>query len=592
MEVITIDEKNKYRLQKYIKQEIGFFGYEEDIELLKEGKLTEALAQKIFTKVMRDAKISRKLLQPEKNDEFREQIEEAFKKYDEISKPVGLEEYGFYDGSYSNMELEDVYLNMQTAFYLIELDEKRDTCIQMRNIASDVANSIDGIEKYKINLEKEEKEELRKVQTDLRSLLSLDKTDIEKIQDRINSYNSVAIKIWNDYLTTVNDPNNNEYRWVVHNLTKGELDGDFRYKYMSTSLITNNIMGLYSNSNYGLIIRPKHIVSASYKDTYTLNTRSDEDGIFNIRPPLMLPQEVEEKCIQQTISENGEMLNYDKESIYSELVVDDYKIEGIYYISNGEHELARNYDRAKKMADERGLPLIERDISKYRVEHGLEPMTEKMKNDFCRNILYKCCEEDKELYSRYMQYAGEFVKLHSNEFYENFVRIKEKGDFSKEDILKAFSEITRNDEHFKKVSENIDKMYVNTDEKKIINDENIINECGEIIRDKTESDNIQFECNKNIEKIELTFPQRIVQKMSNNKLLRRVPFIKKYINSRLNVLPEAKKKIVPAKVKDDKVDFAKNLKEMINGTESMITSNENSINEIEMKNKGIEDKQV
>ena len=132
-------------------------------------------------------------------------------------------------------------------------------------------------------------------------------------------------------------------------------------------------MGVYGRANYGLIIKPKHIVSASYKDSYTLNTRDDEENLFNIRrPPLMLPQEIEEICIQQTISANGEMLNYEKAPIYSELVVDEYEIEGMYYISNGEQEFAPNYDVAKKMAEERGLPLIERDISKYRAELGLE----------------------------------------------------------------------------------------------------------------------------------------------------------------------------------------------------------------------------
>ena len=44
MEKITLDEKNKRRIQKFIKQEIGFYGYEKDIELLEQtGELTEEL---------------------------------------------------------------------------------------------------------------------------------------------------------------------------------------------------------------------------------------------------------------------------------------------------------------------------------------------------------------------------------------------------------------------------------------------------------------------------------------------------------------------------------------------------------------------
>ena len=56
MSNIMLDEKNKKRIQRYIKQEIGFYGYEEDIELLEQkGELTEALARKVFTKIMNDA---------------------------------------------------------------------------------------------------------------------------------------------------------------------------------------------------------------------------------------------------------------------------------------------------------------------------------------------------------------------------------------------------------------------------------------------------------------------------------------------------------------------------------------------------------
>lgn len=39
---------------------------------------------------------------------------------------------------------------------------------------------------------------------------------------------------------------------MIHNLTKGELEGEFRNQYMSTSLITNNTMGIYGTARYGL----------------------------------------------------------------------------------------------------------------------------------------------------------------------------------------------------------------------------------------------------------------------------------------------------------------------------------------------------
>ena len=469
MENIKIEEKDKKRIQKFIKQEISFYGYEQDIELLEqEGQLTEELARKVFTEIMNEAHRTRKMLEPEENSEFREEIEEAFARYDKIPKPEHLEEYGFYDGAYNNMELGDIYSNMQIAFELRELDNKYYGCRDLRNIAETVINSIDGIEKYQIELQPEAKEELQRIQEELRTLLSAEKTDIQGIQERIELYNGHATNIWNDYLTDIDDAQNSQYRWVIHNLTKGELEGDFRNKYMSTSLMTNNAMGRYGNSDYGLIIKPKHIVCASYRDTYTLNTRDDEENLFNIRPPLMLPQEIEDICIQQTIEENGEMLNYETTPIYSELVVDEFEIEGVYYISYGEHELAKDYERAKKVADERGLPLIERDISKYRAEHGLEPMTDKSKMDLCRNILWKCCNGDMELEQSYRSFSKSFIKYHSQEFYEKFMKLKEKPKFSKEDILRAFADVARGDIDFGKISQNIDEMYLSEEQKETI----------------------------------------------------------------------------------------------------------------------------
>ena len=466
---VTIDEKNKRRIQKYISQQVTLYGYEDDIALLENNnQLTEELAGKIFTEVMNDSYRTRTMLEPEENSEFKEEIEVAFSKYDKIPKPEQLEQYGFYDGAYNNMELDEIYSNMQIAFELRELDSKYYGCRDLRNIANTVINSINGIEKYKIELQPEAITELQRIQEELKDLLSEERTDIQKIQERIELYNGYAIAIWNDYLTNIDDVGNSQYRWVIHNLTKGELEGDFRNKYMSTSLMTNRAMGRYGNSDYGLIIKPKHIVSASYRDTYTLNTRDDKENLFNIRPPLMLPQEIEDIGIQQTIKENGEMLNYETTPIYSELVVDEYEIEGIYYISYGEHELAKDYERAKKVADERGVPLIERDISKYRTELGLEPMTENSKRNLCRNVLWKCCVGDKELEQIYSQFSKGFIDNHLQDFYEQFMKIKENPEYTKEDILRAFSDIARGDINFGKISQNIDEMYLSAEQKEIL----------------------------------------------------------------------------------------------------------------------------
>lgn len=488
MEKITIDEENRKRIQKYLKQSITVYGYEEDIALLEQkNQLTEELARKIFTEIMERADSIRTVGLDEREDgEFKEMIATTFAKYDSIPKPEQYEQYGIYDGSYSNMEFQEIYNNMQIAFEMQEVDNLYYGCRDLRNIANTVINSIDGIEKYNIELPEKSKEELQTIQEELRELLSEDKTNIEAIQERVNSYNEYATGIWNEYLTDIDDSKSSEYRWIIHNLTKGELEGDFRDKYMSTSLITNNTMGVYGNSRYGLVIKPKHIVSASYKDTYTLNTRQDDEELFNVRPPLMLPQEIEDICVRQTIEANGEMLNYSEDSTYSEMVIDEYEIQGVYYISNGEQELAKDYSRAKKVAEERGLPLIERDISKYREEHGLEPIAEKDRIAFCKNILWKCCDGDRELQNLYYKYGDRFASEKFQEFYEKYIELKQTGEFSKSSILKTFAKVARDDNVFSKVSLKIDDMYMTLEEKESLR---IMQEYG--ITGITDKENLQ-----------------------------------------------------------------------------------------------------
>lgn len=191
MSVITLDKKNKKIIQKYIKQEIGFIGYEDDIELLEQNnQLTEELARKVFSMVMSRAQMIRDILTPEDNDEFLEQMNEVYSKYDEIPKPEQLKKYGFYDGAYRNMELEDVYANMQTAFEVLELDTKYYACRDLRDIANTVINSINGIDKYKIELQPEVRNELQEIQQELKNLLAQQRTDIQAIQDKVDKYNS------------------------------------------------------------------------------------------------------------------------------------------------------------------------------------------------------------------------------------------------------------------------------------------------------------------------------------------------------------------------------------------------------------------
>lgn len=436
MENLTIDEKNKKRIEKYLHGPWTFTdGYESDIELLeKNNQLTEKFAQKIFEDIIRSCHTTRELLEPK--GELKEELLQVYDKFDSIPKPKNGH---YYDGVYSNMDFDDVYKNMETCFELLEVEKKHDRIMEARRIAESVIGSVDATKNLEIQLNENVNNDFSKIKNELEIALQSEKTDIRRIQEYIDKYNEHALEIWKEYLTKVEDGKENDFRYLIHNCSKGEIEDDIRTRALSSSLITNKTMGVFGGkSRYGLILKPKHIISADYQDSYTFNEREEGQELFNIKPPIRLPQEIEKICIEQTIEANGEMLNYDKANIYSEIVVDEYEVVGMYYISNGEKELSPNYDRAKRMADASGLKLKELDISKCRQDNGLELMTQESQKEFCRTVLYKYCCQDEKLKKEYFNSGSSFVENNYKDFYDKYVKLKENPEYTSEDILKEF----------------------------------------------------------------------------------------------------------------------------------------------------------
>ena len=46
------------------------------------------------------------------------------------------------------------------------------------------------------------------------------------------------------------------------------------------------------------------------------------------------------------------------------------------------------------------------------------------------------------------------------------MKLKEQGDYSKDDILKVFADIARDDIHFYKIPQSVEEMYLTDEEKK------------------------------------------------------------------------------------------------------------------------------
>ena len=385
------------------------------------------------------------------------------------------------------LSIEDQIANISKAIELFELDKIQNDYLNFTCISKDILTSIDFIISNNVEDSPENIKRITSIKNKLQELIELKNPSIDQASqllekfDKLNeNYTSYVLKLWDSYLSE-SDINSDNFRMVAHCIKRGNTyDNNFSGQYMSAVLLTSNIMGLFDNTNvfgpvdpnepsttnnsggpfiknnYGLIIKPKNIIVANDYDTYTNNAANSNNSIFCGRPfGIKPPQEIETNCLQRTIERNHEMLNYDNDSVYPEIVLDDFEIIGIFLVSNGEHELTPHYTHAKKMADSRGLPLVEKDLSKIRKSHGLEPMTEKTKKFFFKNLLENYCNSKPELKNIYTQYSEEFINSHSEIFCEKYLDLKEQENYSTNDILLLLAEVTKNDIHFDKISQSI-----------------------------------------------------------------------------------------------------------------------------------------
>ena len=179
------------------------------------------------------------------------------------------------------------------------------------NRAERILESIESIQNQQIQLSDTEKTNLEKIYLDIkRQLNSGQEIDLRNLNSVISSYNDIAVNVWNKYL-------DNGRCFLVHNYSRGHVDNFIPSKYLSTSLISDKFLALFQenyNNNYGFIVRPKKIITADSKDTFTHN-RSESVGtdmfLSGEVPPVLFPWEIEKEAIKNALNMNGEILNYD-----------------------------------------------------------------------------------------------------------------------------------------------------------------------------------------------------------------------------------------------------------------------------------------
>ena len=127
----------------------------------------------------------------------------------------------------------------------------------------------------------------------------------------------------------------------------------------------------------------KTLLIVGFSKEYQYTTPIDDEGnrIFFEFPAeqstLALPDDIEKETINRTLEENGEMLNYDKETPCNRIVMTnknkDLNLIATFMISKD----PRIIKKAKELSQKLGIPYIEIDKEICRARCGLNPLTEK-----------------------------------------------------------------------------------------------------------------------------------------------------------------------------------------------------------------------
>ena len=299
-------------------------------------------------------------------------------------------------------------------------------------IIESIAASIDSIKKYGYE-DKINPIALNELY-DIRNKLST-KSDEISFYSLVDRYVEIVNSMWRMYLFQRKD---GEVKYLIHNLSVREYHGAYKYKTISTSLITDNFIAFFrqfgSGIPNGFIVDPIKISCASFFDNTINNDAENAHGSWF---SFMLPYQVEYESIKNygsgsdTLSyyqDRGDCGRYNNNC--SEIACSEFNISGYFYMSFGEGKLSPIYEKCKRMADSRNIPLVEIDYCELRKKKNLPQMNDIMKKDLLRNLLMKLGYYQ-ELYMNNKDFFNRYYSL----FADRYLELKASTEFSEDNIL-------------------------------------------------------------------------------------------------------------------------------------------------------------
>lgn len=240
--------------------------------------------------------------------------------------------------------------------------------------------------------------------------------DTKKMIDMLENVQNAILSEWEKYIGNIHEMNDDNFAFIGHSTNSTKFEKDFMSKYVSTSLLTQDVNDTY-RSGYGFIFAPKNIIGANSQDMYVNNYAEDDDMLlcYSAIKKIDHPKRLVEECkkLKQENLENGV-----NESVYNEVVLDRFEPIGIFCFTDGSKSLNWNEIYARKLQENfPHLKVYSFDVMKRKKGADLTQMKLKLINNLHRRKFPDGFYIREDMLTRY------------DYFFEEFERLKQSGNY-------------------------------------------------------------------------------------------------------------------------------------------------------------------
>lgn len=197
-----------------------------------------------------------------------------------------------------------------------------------------------------------------------------------------NELTPLVVGYWNEYLTDPAKHNDESYKYVMHTFSSGMVDPAKMNKACCALNSESLVMTPYGNCGLIYEFDASAVDSFASEDSGSWKTDKNEfidrlcPGRWQLTDPsttcvwyeeptnskIVMPQIIESENIALNYNYNGELLNYDKSEIYSEIFLNNKaKAVGVFYTDK-----CKNVDEVIEYAEKYNLPLVNISLNKQR----------------------------------------------------------------------------------------------------------------------------------------------------------------------------------------------------------------------------------